>query len=154
MNTLNYLPIALAVSGAPITIVGGSDEGVRKAQRLARLTTAVTFVAPHIPNSVRSLGFVLKEKNFEDSDLDGVRVLFICTSDSERNHALYRLAHDRGILACVCDDKPYCDFISPAIVRQDNVTIAVGSDGSDVHRSIRIRNRIKQLIESGLLDMS
>lgn len=151
---MNYLPIALALAGAPVLIIGGSDEGVRKAQRLARLTTDVTFIAPHIPDSVRSLDFRLKEKDFETDDLDGVKVLFICTDDERRNHSIYRMAHDRGILACVCDDKPYCDFISPAIVRQDNITVAVGSDGSDVRRSIRIRNRIKALIESGLLDMS
>lgn len=151
---MNFLPIALALAEAPIVIIGGSDEGVRKAQRLARITTNVTFIAPKIPDSVRQLGFTLKERDFEESDLNGIRVLFICTSDHERNHALYHLAHNRGILACVCDDKPYCDFISPAIVRQDNITIAVGSDGSDVKRAIRIRNRINQLIESGLLDMS
>lgn len=151
---MNYLPIALALAGAPVLIIGGSGEGERKAQRLARLTTDITFIAPHIPDSVRSLGFTLKEKNFETGDLNGVKVLFICTDDERRNHDIYRMAHERGILACVCDDKPYCDFISPAIVRQDNITVAVGSDGSDVRRSIRIRNRIKALIESGLLDMS
>lgn len=151
---MNYLPIALALAEAPVVIIGSSDEGVRKAQRLARLTTDVTFIAPHIPDSVRSLGFTLKEKDFETDDLDGVKVLFICTDEAQRNHSIYCMAHDRGILACVCDDKPYCDFISPAIARQDNITIAVGSDGRDVRRSIRIRNRIKALIESGQLDMS
>lgn len=151
---MNYLPIALALAEAPVVIIGGSDEGERKAQRLARLTTDVTFIALHIPDSVRSLGFTLKEKNFETGDLNGVKVLFICTDDKRRNHDIYRMAHERGILACVCDDKPYCDFISPAIIRQDNITVAVGSDGSDVRRTIRIRNRIKALIESGLLDMS
>lgn len=151
---MNYLPIALALAEAPIVIIGGSDEGVRKAQRLARITTDVTFIAPHIPDSVRSLGFTLKEKVFEPDDLNEVKIVFICTDDTRRNHDIYRMAHQRGILACVCDDKPYCDFISHAIVRQDNITIAVGSDGLDVRRSIRIRNRIKVLIESGLLDMS
>ena len=151
---MNYLPIALALAEAPIVIIGGSDEGVRKAQRLARITTDVTFIAPHIPDSVRSLGFTLKEKVFEPDDLNEVKVVFICIDNTRRNHDIYRMAHQRGILACVCDDKPYCDFISPAIVRQDNITIAVGSDGLDVRRSIRIRNRIKVLIESGLLDMS
>jgi siroheme synthase (precorrin-2 oxidase/ferrochelatase) len=46
-----------------------------------------------------------------------------------------------------------CDFVSPAIFRQDHVTIAVGSDAREVKRSIRIRNRIMDLIEKGILQM-
>ena len=63
---MNFLPIALALAEAPVIIIGGSDEGVRKAQRLARITTNVTFIAPKIPDSVRQLGFTLKERDFEE----------------------------------------------------------------------------------------
>ncbi|MBF4212938.1 bifunctional precorrin-2 dehydrogenase/sirohydrochlorin ferrochelatase, partial [Pseudomonas donghuensis] len=62
-------------------------------------------------------------------------------------------AAERHILTSVCDDPAQCDFISPAIYRNDNLTIAVGSDSRDVKRSIRVRNRIKELIENDTLQI-
>jgi precorrin-2 dehydrogenase/sirohydrochlorin ferrochelatase len=50
------------------------------------------------------------------------------------------------VLVSVCDDPSLCDFISPAIVRDENICIAVTSNATDVKRSIRIRDRVKDWI--------
>lgn len=150
---LKYLPIAVDISTTPITLIGGSEEGIRKAQRLAKLTDHVTFIAEEIPETVKTLPFRFVQRPFTPEDLRGVKILYICTADKAQNHRIKRLAEHLGILACVCDDPEYCDFISPAIERHDHLSIAVGSDGEDVRRSIRVRNRIRKLIDEGLLDI-
>jgi precorrin-2 dehydrogenase/sirohydrochlorin ferrochelatase len=152
-NDLMYLPISIAY-GDSIVIAGGSEEGIKKARRLARLTHHVTYIAPNIPEELTTLGIRLVERDFLETDLKGVRLLFICTPSRQRNHDLKRLAAHHGIVTCVCDDPEYCDFISPAILREGPISISVGSDATDVRRSIRIRNRIRQLVEQGLLDLS
>lgn len=111
------------------------------------------MVAPEITDELKALPFQTKEKAFEPSDLDGVQLLFVCTGDHELNHQIKQLAAERHILTSVCDDPAQCDFISPAIYRNDNLTIAVGSDSRDVKRSIRVRNRIKELIENDTLQI-
>lgn len=152
--SLHYLPVAIPVTDARITIIGGSEESIRKARRLARLIDQVTFISPVIPEEIRVLPFRFVKKEFDEEDLKGVKILFVCTADKERNHRIKRIAEDRGILTSVCDDREYCDFISPAICSNGNLSISVGSDGEDVRRSIRVRNRIRQLIDKGILDIT
>jgi siroheme synthase (precorrin-2 oxidase/ferrochelatase) len=42
-----------------------------------------------------------------------------------------------------------CDFVSPAIHKTGNISIAVSSNAQNVYQSVDIRNQIKQLIEDG-----
>ena len=150
---MDYLPITIKIISTNILIVGGGKVATHKAQILARFTDHATVVAPEITEELRALPFHVIEKEFEPSDLDGIQLLFVCTGNHELNHEIKQLASQRHILTSVCDDPEQCDFISPAIFRNDNLTIAVGSDSRDVKRSIRVRNRIKELIENGILQI-
>lgn len=152
--SLHYLPVAIPVTDTRVMIIGGSQEGIKKAKRLARFMDQVTFISPVIPEELRNLPFRFVKKEFDEEDLKGVKVLFACTADKERNHRIKRIAKDLGILTSVCDDLEYCDFISLAIFSNGKLSISVGSDGEDVRRSIRVRNRIKQLIDKGILDIT
>lgn len=150
---MDYLPITIKIVSTNILIVGGGKVATHKAQILARFTNHATVISPETTQELRALPFHIKQKAFEPQDLDGVDLLFVCTGDHELNHEIKRLASERHILTSVCDAPSECDFISPAIYREENLTIAVGSDSRDVKRSIRVRNRIKELIENGTLDI-
>ena len=150
---MDYLPITIKIVSTNILIVGGGKVATHKAQILARFTDHATVVAPEVTQELRALSFHVIEKEFEPSDLDGIQLLFVCTGNHELNHDIKQLAAQRHILTSVCDDPEQCDFISPAIFRNDILTIAVGSDSRDVKRSIRVRNRIKELIENGTLQI-
>ena len=150
---MDYLPITINIVSANILIVGGGKVATHKAQILARFTDRATVIAPEITDNLKALPFHVIEKEFEASDLDDVQILFVCTGNHDLNHEIKRLAAERHILTSVCDDPAQCDFISPAIYRNDNLTIAVGSDSRDVKRSIRVRHRIKELIENGKLQI-
>ncbi len=150
---MDYLPITINIASANILIVGGGKVATHKAQILARFTDRATVVAPEITDELKALPFHVIEKEFEASDLDDVQLLFVCTGNHELNHEIKRFAAQRHILTSVCDDPAQCDFISPAIHREGNLTIAVGSDSRDVKRSIRVRNRIKEMIENGTLQI-
>lgn len=152
---MEFLPIAVRITDGSILLVGNSQEAIHKAKILNRFTDKVTVLAPTVPDEIKALPFRIKEKEFEDKDLEGVQLLFISTGDHEKNLRIKDVASRHGVLASVCDDPSNCDFISPAISRQkgDNLTIAVGSDAKDVRRSIRVRNRINELIEDDKLDI-
>lgn len=150
---LKYLPVAINIATSKVTIIGGSAEGIKKAKRLARLTNDVTFISTEIPEELKLLPFQFVKKEFDVGDLQDVKVLFVCTADKEQNHRIKQIAEKRGILTSVCDDREYCDFISPAVYCCDNFPISISSDGEDVRRSIRVRNRIKELVENGILDI-
>lgn len=143
---MDFLPINIRISDARILIVGGGRVATHKATILSRFTERVTVIAPQVSDGIKALPFQWEERDFAETDLDGVALLFVCTGDHQLNHYIHSLARLRGILTSVCDSPAECDFTSPAIYRQGDLTISVASDGKDVRRSIRVRDRIKEAI--------
>jgi len=127
--------------------VGGGKVATHKAAILSRFTSSATIIAPEVSDGIKALPFHWEEREFSESDLEGVTLLFVCTGNRPLNRHIRSLARRRGILTSVCDSPSECDFTSPAIWRQGNLTVSVASDGKDVKRSIRVRNRIKEAIE-------
>lgn len=150
----DYLPISINIKIAHILIVGGGKVATHKAQLLNRFTDRAKVVSPVVSDELRQLPFTIIERPFQQCDLAGTDILYVCTGDRELNAQIKNMAQTAGVLASVCDDPELCDFVSPAIARHDRLTIAVGSDATDVKRSIRVRNRIEKLIDEGVLDIS
>lgn len=151
---MDFLPINIRISDAHILMVGGGRVATHKATILSRYTTEVTVIAPEISDGIKALPFRWIERPFEPTDLDGTTLLFVCTGDHSLNREIRRQARKRGILTSVCDAPADCDFTSPAIYRDGDLTISVASDGKDVHRSIAVRNNIAALAASGQLSIS
>ncbi len=144
---MNFLPININISGSRIIIIGGGKVGLHKATILSRFTTEATVIAPEFKEGFESLPFTLIKKVYEPHDLDGATLAYVCTENHELNRRIYDDAHERHVLVSVCDNPSLCDFTSPAIFRKDNMTVAVASDAKDVHRSMSIRDSIRDNFE-------
>ena len=149
MNESIFLPISIRIEGKRILIIGGGRVGAHKAEILSRYTRSVEVVSKEFHENFSTLPFRLIQKSYAPTDLDGSFLVYICTENEQLNARIKADCEARGILASVCDNPSLCDFVSPAVHRQDHMTIAVGSDSRDVMHSIRVRNRIAQLAEEG-----
>lgn len=139
---MNFLPININIDGRRLLIIGAGRVGLHKATILSRYTSEATIIAPHFADGFDALPFKRIEKAYAAADLDGADIVYICTED----HALNRRIKDdcaaRRILASVCDCPELCDFTSPAIFRDGDITVAVASNARDVRQSIALRNAI------------
>jgi siroheme synthase-like protein len=147
MSSVSFLPVALRIEGRKILIIGGGHVGLHKATILCRFTQEVTVISPDFLEGFEALPFTLVRKEYAPTDLADAFLVYICTEDKALNRRIHDDAAARGILTSVCDDPELCDVISPAILREDNLCIAVTSDGREVRRSIRIRDRIRRLAQ-------
>ncbi len=143
--SLSFLPVSLRIEGRKIVIIGGGRVGLHKATILSRFTQQATVISPTFREGFEELPFTLLRKSYEPQDLEGAFLVYICTEDTALNRQIHDEAAERGILTSVCDDPELCDVISPAILQRDHLCVAVSSDGRDVHRSIRVRDRIREL---------
>lgn len=150
---MDFLPINIRISDARILIVGGGRVATHKALILSRFTNRVTVIAPQVSDNIKAMPFQWEEREFHESDLTGISLLFICTGNHDLNRHILSTARLRGILSSVCDSPADCDFTSPAIFRDGDLTISVASDAKNVKRSIRVRDRIKTLIEHDSLQI-
>jgi siroheme synthase-like protein len=153
MRSLKFLPVSVGVDGRRIAIVGGGRVALHKASILRGFGCAVEVVAPQFAEGFLGTGCTLIGKSYEADDIAGAALVYACTDDGELNARIRDDCRAVGIRACVCDNPALCDFVSPAIFRERNITVAVGSDGLDARRSIRIRDRIGELIKKGILSL-
>lgn len=150
-SNLTFLPISVNITGKKIVIIGGGKVGYHKAVILNRFTDKATVISPQFHEGFDALPFERIQKEYEKEDLRDAFLVYVCTENELLNRQIKKDAEQSGILTSVCDNPPLCDFISPAIVKQDNVTIAVSSNAQDVYQSIDIRNQIQKLIEQNSL---
>lgn len=148
---LNFLPISINITDKKILIIGGGKVGYHKATILNRFTDKATVISPQFHEGFSELPFIRIEKTYEPSDLVGAFLVYVCTENEELNAQIKKDAERLGILTSVCDNPILCDFVSPAIYKDDNVTVAVSSNARDVYQSIDIRNQVQDLAREGVL---
>lgn len=146
-----FLPVTLRIPAEGILIIGGGHVATHKVTLLQRFTPRIRVVAQAVSDDIKASGAAWEERPYAPDVLRGAHLLYICTSDHALNARIAADARRRHILVNVCDAPALCDFVSPAIVRSGCLTVSVASDARDVRRSIRVRNRIKQLISDDIL---
>lgn len=141
-----FLPVSINITGKKILIIGGGKVGFHKATILNRFTANAFVISPEFHQGFASLPFTLIKKKYTKGDLENVFLVYICTEDELLNRQIKEDACELGVLASVCDNPILCDFVSPAIFSEGNITISVASNARDVRRSIAIRDRIAALV--------
>jgi len=146
---LQFLPISINVTNKKILLIGGGKVATHKGYIMARFVNQVTVIAPEFTDEIKQLPFTFIEKEYVKTDLFGFFLVYVCTGNHELNAQIKVDAEALGILTSVCDAPMLCDFVSPAIHKEGNVTISVGTNGQNAMQSVAIRNQITELIEKG-----
>jgi siroheme synthase-like protein len=144
---MTFLPISINITDKKILLIGGGRIASHKIGFLEQFTSNIEVVALEVIGAIKSKGYAYKEKPYEKSDLKGAFLVYACTNITELNQRVKADAESLGILTNVVDNPKLCDFVSPAIYKHDHITISVGSNAQEVHRSIAVRNKIKELLE-------
>lgn len=143
-----FMPVSLDIYNKKILIVGGGKVAGHKVQLLKRFTNSLHVIGLSVSDAIKREAVAYTEKEFEASDLEGFFMVYACTDDRELNRDIKLKANALGKLVNVADDPELCDFVSPAIYREGNMTVAVSSNGEDVMKSIKWRNRIREFFEN------
>lgn len=145
-----YLPINLNISQKRILFVGGGAVCLHKIAAVQKFTSSITIVSKEFLPEVNALGFTCIIKAYDEHDLDTADIVYACTNNTETNKQIYADAKRRGLLINVADNPALCDFISPAVHTQGNITVAVSSGGTDVKKAVGIRNMIREFLTEHL----
>lgn len=144
----NYLPIALNIAGEKILIIGGGKSAWNKIQILKRFDADVEVIALEVCEEIRNSDVPYRLKPYEKLDLAGYLMFYSCTNNPELDVEIAKDGREAGVLVNVHDNPALCQFVSPAIYQNGNMRVAVSSNAKDVYASIRIRNEIKEFLET------
>jgi precorrin-2 dehydrogenase / sirohydrochlorin ferrochelatase len=148
---LQFLPISINVTNKKILLIGGGKVATHKGTIMARFVDNVTVISPEFTEEILQLPYTFIQKEYEKSDLEGFFLVYVCTGNHELNAQIKLDAEEFGILTSVCDAPMLCDFVSPAIHKEEYVTISVGTNARNAYQAVDIRNQITKLFEDGTL---
>jgi len=143
----NFLPISLDIAEQKILIIGGGSSAYKKLKLLQRFDAEVEVIALKVCRDIVLSGINYREQAYDKSVLTGYVMLYSCTNDRALNKQILEDGKNAGVLVNIHDQPDLCQFVSPAIYKDDNITVAVGSNAQDVYSSIRIRDEIKTFLE-------
>jgi siroheme synthase-like protein len=143
------LMIDLSPAVGPVLVVGGGRVAVRKVEGVLAAGFSVTVVAPEVDEWIRDAAAEVRERAFEERDLDGFALVFACTDLREVNRRVGEAAKQRGILVNVADRPEESTFASPAIHRDGVLTVGVSTGGASPGTAAEIRDRIARELGEG-----
>lgn len=147
MMKKNFLPISINIAGEKILIIGGGADAFKKLRILQRFDAEVEVLAPDVCQEIKDSGVKYIEEAYDKKFIKGYLMLYSCLNDDKTDRQIVNDGKEAGVLVNIHDKPAFCQFISPAIYRRGNISVAVSSNGENVYESIRIRDLIKEKIQ-------
>ena len=104
-------------------------------------------LAPDVCQEIKDSGVKYIEEAYDKKFIKGYLMLYSCLNDDKTDRQIVNDGKEAGVLVNIHDKPAFCQFISPAIYRRGNISVAVSSNGENVYESIRIRDLIKEKIQ-------
>lgn len=146
-------PVSLNIAGKRCAVVGGGNVAERKVLSLLNARASVRIISPQLTEvlaevlSERGADAAVEWRNrgYRRGDLDGALLVFAATDNRRVQDAVVRDARKEGLLVNVADAPHLCDFHVPAVVRRDNLNIAVSTNGTSPALAARIRQDLEDM---------
>jgi precorrin-2 dehydrogenase/sirohydrochlorin ferrochelatase len=141
------LPIVLDLARVPVALVGRDAQALKRLRHLEADGVARVRVFSDAPSDgLRGYaGERLIERLPTAADLAGSRVVFIADLPPEEVGDIATAAAVAGALVNVEDQKGWCDFHSPSVVRRGDLLLSVSTNGQSPALAQRIRTLLEAL---------
>ncbi len=136
-------PIMLNLRGRMAVVVGAGQVGLRRVRSLLQCGAKVRVISPNDPDTSDVPDVELLGEPYRPELLEGATLVLGCTSDRQLNATIARDARRIGAMVNVADQPDLCDFFLPAVARDDDVVLAVGSGGNAPALAVRLRDSAK-----------
>jgi len=131
---MDHFPIFLATAGRRIVLSGGGDAAEAKLRLLLKTTAHLTVFAATPSATIETWEADRKLKvirrAMEPGDAMCAALFYAADEDDAEDARTAAIAHADGALVNVVDNLNASQFITPAIVDRDPVTIAIGTEGA------------------------
>lgn len=131
---MQHFPIFVSVAGRRIVVSGGGEAALAKLRLLlkteARITVFAAAPAPVIRDWAAEGRLALVRRALEPGDALCAKLFYAANEDAAEDARVAALARADGASVNVVDNLGASDFITPAIVDRDPVTVAIGTEGA------------------------
>ncbi|WP_223421106.1 siroheme synthase CysG [Tateyamaria pelophila] len=151
---MNHFPIFLNTAGRRIVLSGGGDAAQAKLRLLMKTTANLTVIAPDADAQIKAWAnagkLTLIERTMEPGDTLCAALFYAADEDAAEDKRTAAIAHADGALVNIVDNLADSQFITPAIVDRDPVTIAIGTEGAAPVLARAIKADLEEKLPTGL----
>ena len=143
-------PVNLDLSGRNVLVVGAGAVAARKVQGLVAAGARVTVVAPEaVPELVEAAenGAVRwHQRTYRRGEVASYRLAVAATGDPDVNGQVHWDAEAAGVWLNAADDPDRCSFTLPAVIRRDDLQVAVSTNGRSPAVAAWLRRSLEESI--------
>ncbi|MEM9975288.1 MAG: siroheme synthase CysG [Pseudomonadota bacterium] len=145
---MKHFPIFLAVAGRRIVVSGGGEAAIAKLRLLLKTEAHLTVISPKMAPEISAWAAAGRlrtiERAMEPGDATCAALFYAANDEALEDARVTRLAQADGALTNWVDNLGASQFITPAIVDRDPVTIAIGTEGAAPVLARRIKAEIEE----------
>lgn len=148
MKNTPFYPMFVSLDRRLCLVVGGGAVGERKIRRLLDCGASVRVVARGLTDWLhgrcREGNPVWAGTGYEETDLDGVDMVFAATNDMGLNRRIAEDASRRGIWCNMVTDPELGSFLVPSVIQRGSLAIAVSTTGQSPAIAKMIRQKLEE----------
>jgi hypothetical protein len=143
------IPLLFSLKNQKILVVGGGEIATRRVQTLLSEGGQVICVSAEFSEKLKEIKndrLVLKQKKYERSDLEGIKLLVAATASGKINEMVRQDCKSRGILCNRVDNHEDSDFIFPATLRRGDLSSLKVEYDQSFERKIELLKSLRQIV--------
>jgi cobalt-precorrin 5A hydrolase/precorrin-3B C17-methyltransferase len=141
------------LEGLLAVVIGGGIVGERKVTGLLAAGVPTRLISPAATPRLQEWAaeghLEWLARPYQPGDLVGATLVFAATNQRAVNAEVAQAARQANILCNVADAPAEGDFHVPAVHRQDDLVVAVGTGGRSPRRATAVRDQIAAWLKNG-----
>ena len=154
---MRHYPVYVDLRDRTVVVSGAGDVATAKLRLLMRTEARIEVYGadpvPQVRRWAREGRIVLVERPIAPSDAAGAELLYGANGDAEEDARAAAIGRVAGALVNIVDNLEDSDFITPAIVDRDPVTVAIATEGAAPVLARKIKADVEAMLPAtpGLL---
>lgn len=149
-----YFPAFVKLDNKKILIVGGGYIAYEKLDHLLDFTQDIFVIAQdfsqEMMSRIKKEGLEYQRRSYERGDIKDFAVVIVAVDDIPLQADIFQESKAYNCLCNSVDSVDYCDFIFPAYVKKDDLTIAISTSGSSPAMAKHLKLYLKSIIPDSI----
>lgn len=141
-------PVNLVLDNRLVVLIGGNHEIARKVSGLLDVGALVRVIAPKAHPTIQRCAAEEQiewlPRRYKSGDLTGAALVIANTGNQAVHDQIWAEGQANGQLVNVMDVIPQCNFHAASVVRQGQLTIAIGTGGAAPALAATLRKRFEK----------
>ncbi|MCY4100886.1 MAG: SAM-dependent methyltransferase [Rhodobacteraceae bacterium] len=151
---MKYFPLFLDLAEKKVAISGAGETAVPKIRLLLKTNARIEVFgkkpAQDIINWHKRGRVYLHDREIKSDDLQGCALLYGAHNNPEKDRKVLALGEAKGVLVNIVDNLQLSQFITPAIVDRDPITVVIGTEGTAPVLARKIKARVEDLLPESI----